>query len=245
MRTMIKLLAVLALVVATFSQHATASAVGGPVFIYPTDGQTLDYEGSYLFKVQPIASAEGFLWGFFQNGVMVWENYRDEGVLSGNEYGIHPGTIAHSKFAPGDVEVWVRAAINGQWTDATVITIHLQPRATSNEVTIDVKPGSQSNPLNPKSSGKIPVAILSTPGFDAPSAVDKTSLTFGRTGDELSLAFCNKKGEDVNDDGLLDLVCHFKTKFAGFQMGDTVGILKGQTLDDVSIEGRDSVRILK
>jgi len=82
-----------------------------------------------LFKVKAIPSAEGFLWGFFQNGVMVWENYRDEGTLSGNEYGIHPGSIAHSKFAHGDVEVWVRASINGQWTDATVITIHLQPRS--------------------------------------------------------------------------------------------------------------------
>lgn len=59
---------------------------------------------------------------------MIWENYRDEGTLSGNEYGIHPGSVAHSKFTPGDVEVWVRASINGQWTDATVITIHLQPR---------------------------------------------------------------------------------------------------------------------
>jgi uncharacterized delta-60 repeat protein len=97
-----------------------------PVFDYPVDGQILDYEGSYLFRVQPIPAAEGFLWGFFQNGVMVWENYRDEGVLSGNEYGIHPGTLAHSKFVPGPVEVWVRASINGQWTDAAVITIHLQ-----------------------------------------------------------------------------------------------------------------------
>ena len=96
-----------------------------PEFIYPVDGQVLDYEGSYLFKVKPVPSAEGFLWGFFQNGVMVWENYRDEGILSGDEYGIHPGTLAHSKFVPGPVEVWVRASIDGQWTDAAVITIHL------------------------------------------------------------------------------------------------------------------------
>jgi hypothetical protein len=222
----------------------TTSGVAGPVYVYSTDGQTWDYEGSYLFKVQPIASAEGFLWGFFQNGVMVWENYRDEGTLSGNEYGIHPGTIAHTKFVPGDVEVCVRATINGEWTDATLITIHLQPHATSNEVTIDIKPGGQTNPINTRSSGKIPVVIFSTPNFGALSTVDKTSLTFGRTGGELSLAFCNK-GEDVNDDGLLDLVCHFKTKSTGFQVGNTVGFLKEQNLEGVSIEGSDLVRILK
>lgn len=98
-----------------------------PVFVYPVNGQTLDYEGSYLFKVKPIPSAEGFLWRFFQSGVMVWENFRDEGTLSGEEYGIHPGTEAHSRFVPGPVEVWVRAWVNGAWTDATVITIYLEP----------------------------------------------------------------------------------------------------------------------
>jgi hypothetical protein len=80
-------------------------AVGGvnkPVFVYPVNGQTLDYTGSYLFKVEPIAAAQGFLWGFFQNGVMVWENYRDEGILSTNEYGIHPRTTAHSKRLSGN-----------------------------------------------------------------------------------------------------------------------------------------------
>ena len=56
---------------AGFAQGST------PVFVYPIDGQTIDYEGSYLFKVEPIANAQGFLWGFFQNGVMVWENFRD------------------------------------------------------------------------------------------------------------------------------------------------------------------------
>jgi len=120
--------------------------------------------------------------------------------------------------------------------------------ASSNQViqvSIDIKPGSLSNPINPKSLGTIPIAILSTPDFDASLEVDKTSLTFGRTGDEHSLVFCNKNGEDVNDDGLLDLVCHFKTKLTGFQIGDTVGTLKGQTVNGVPIEGQDTVRILK
>ncbi|MFN8479724.1 MAG: hypothetical protein U0074_18060 [Kouleothrix sp.] len=97
-----------------------------PVFVYPVDGQTLDYVGSYLFKVTPVTSQQVYLWGFFQNGVMIWENLRDEGTLSNNEYGIYEGTLGHSKFKPGNVQVWVRASNNGQWTDATVITINLQ-----------------------------------------------------------------------------------------------------------------------
>ena len=113
-----------------------------------------------------------------------------------------------------------------------------------NEASIDIKPGSQSNPINRKSSGKTPVAILSLPDFDAPSEIDKASLTFGSTGDEASLAFCNKGAEDVNNDGLLDQVCHFYTKKTGFQKGDVEGILKGQTVDGIPIEGSDLVTIL-
>ena len=81
-------------------------------------------------------------------------------------------------------------------------------------------------------------------GINALMQVDQKSLTFGSTGDEASLAFCNPKGEDVNGDGLKDLVCHFYTQKTGFQCGDTEGILKGQTLDSTLFEGRDSVRIV-
>jgi probable HAF family extracellular repeat protein len=117
----------------------------------------------------------------------------------------------------------------------------------SESVTIDIKPGSEANSINPKSKGKIPVAILSTEDFDAPSQMDQNPLTlrFGSTGNEPSLAFCNPKGEDINGDGLEDLVCHFYTQETGFgdQCGDTEGILRGMTMDGISIEGRDSVRI--
>lgn len=108
---------------------------------------------------------------------------------------------------------------------------------------IDIKPGSLPNSINPKSRGKIPVAVLSNPDFDAPNLVNRTSLTFGRTGDETSLAFCNKSPEDVNGDGSPDLVCHFDTVKASFQLGDTRGVLKGQTIERIPIIATDSVRI--
>jgi hypothetical protein len=70
--------------------------------------------------------------------------------------------------------------------------------------------------------------------------VDQTSLKFGRTGNESSLAFCGSP-EDVNRDGLPDLVCHFATQMTGFQTGDTQGVLTGKTTDGTSISGTDSV----
>ena len=244
MKTTVRLFVLLAIMLAILGQHSTASALSGPAFDYPVDGQVLDFEGSYLFRVHAVPHAQGYLWGFFQNDVMVWENYRDEGTLSGTEYGIHPGTVAHSSFAPGEVEVWVRAMIKGQWTDATVITIQLVPR-TVYTIAIDIMPGDPSNRINPNSEGSIKVALLSTPDFDAPAIVDRTSLTFGRTGSEDSLGWCTTKGKDVNQDGLPDLVCAFSIRTSGFQRDSTVGIVMGQTLDGTSIQGSDAVSVSK
>jgi hypothetical protein len=110
-------------------------------------------------------------------------------------------------------------------------------------VDIDIKPGSSAGPIRLSSNGKIPVAILSTPTFDAPSKVDQTSLTFGRSGYEHSLASCDTP-VDVNGDGLPDLLCHFTTRLTRFQIDDTEGVLRGRTLDDLLLEGRDSIKVV-
>jgi hypothetical protein len=112
-------------------------------------------------------------------------------------------------------------------------------------VDIDIKPGRVPNSVNPLANGNIPVAILSTEVFDAFNEVDSSSLTFGRTGDEPSLLFCNREPEDVNADGLGDWICHFDTLAAGFLLGDTQGVLKGQTGTGDQIKGTDSVRPVK
>ena len=117
------------------------------------------------------------------------------------------------------------------------------------QVEIDIKPGSFPNSINPKSKGKIPVAILSTSEFDAPEMVDIDSLTFGRTGDEDSLAFCDPKPKNKDKtknkgkNKVEDLICHFYTEDTGFECGDTKGVLKGMTMDGTPIQGSDSVRI--
>ena len=111
-------------------------------------------------------------------------------------------------------------------------------------VDISIKPDADTPvPINAKSHGKIPVAILSTSTFDAVTTVDTNSITFGRTGNEDSLAFCNTNGEDVNGDGRLDLVCHFETDQTGFQPGDTTGILKAKTIQGFPLIAQEAVVI--
>jgi hypothetical protein len=101
------------------------AALPGPSFVYPTDGQTLDYGKSFLFKVNPVNGASGYLYGFFQGGTAVWENYHDEHILSSTEYGIATDSPGHRAIHPGALQVWVRALVDGQWTDATIININI------------------------------------------------------------------------------------------------------------------------
>jgi len=112
------------------------------------------------------------------------------------------------------------------------------------QVAIDIKPGSSPNSINPKSQGRIPVAILSSPNFDAPARVNIGSLTFGPTGIEASPVHLS--AQDVNGDGYPDLMCHFRTQDAGFQVGHTEGTLKGETSENPPLlfQGKDSVRIV-
>jgi hypothetical protein len=112
------------------------------------------------------------------------------------------------------------------------------------QITIEIKPGSDDlAPINPKSKGKIPVALLSSSKFDAMN-VDVSSLTFGATGDEKSFSRCDQSGEDVNGDGRLDLVCHFENQLAGFEKGDLEGIIRGKTKWGTRIEGRAFLKVL-
>ena len=111
------------------------------------------------------------------------------------------------------------------------------------QIGIEIKPGAGSiAPLNPKSKGNIPVALLSSADFDA-LQVDRNSLTFGSTGDERSLLRCGKDGEDVNRDGRPDLVCHFDNQAASFDPSDEEAVLRG-TIGGRPFEGRGWLKIV-
>ena len=131
-------------------------------------------------------------------------------------------------------------------SDTAQVAISLSDVAETASLSIDIRPGDSSNQINIKSHGKLDVAILSTAAFDV-FDVDVGSLTFGRTGDEDSLSR-NPHGPryryaDVNGDGRLDLVATFEIELTGFEVGDTLGILKGRTLGGLSLEGSDEVTI--
>lgn len=112
-------------------------------------------------------------------------------------------------------------------------------------VEIAIKPNNNDKwaHINPKSRGKLPVAILSTPGFNAVTEIDISSLSFGSSGHENSLYKCHK-GKDVNGDGRLDLFCHFNNQAANFKRDDVVGTLMGSLKDGTQIKGMAPLKVL-
>ena len=107
------------------------------------------------------------------------------------------------------------------------------------EVSIDIKPGSIPNKINPGSLGVIPVAILTTGTFDA-TTVDPNTVRFGATGTETaSIHFAL---EDVDADDDTDLILHFKTRSTRLLCGDTSASLIGNTYSGQIIAGSDSIR---
>ena len=110
--------------------------------------------------------------------------------------------------------------------------------------TIDIKPGSDPNSINLKGKGVIPVAILTTPDFDA-TTVNWTTVSFEGASpahdlsDPLALADHQR---DVDEDGDIDFVFHFRTQDTGIVTGDIEACLEGTTLGGTFIQGCDSVR---
>ncbi len=111
------------------------------------------------------------------------------------------------------------------------------------QVPIVIKPGNNGiAPINPKSRGKIPVAILGSADFDVMN-IDLDTLRFGSKGDEESLWKCNWTGTDINGDGRVDRICHFKNQKAAFEPTDAEAILTGE-VNGKKFEGRGYLKVV-
>ena len=111
----------------------------------------------------------------------------------------------------------------------------------STRVTIDIKPGDKHNVINPRSHGRVWVAVLSDTdnetAFD-PLQIDIATVRFGPDG-----ATTNRyQVRDVNKDGLGDLLVQFRIPDTGIQCGDTEATLTGETFDGREVSATDSIK---
>lgn len=109
-------------------------------------------------------------------------------------------------------------------------------------VDIDIMPDGDFNPINLNSQGVVPVAILGSDAFHV-ADVDTATLAFGPGG----AAPTHKQGghfEDVDEDGLTDLVSHYRAQESGIEAGDVEACVRGETFNGISFEGCDFVSIV-
>lgn len=108
-----------------------------PKWVSPTDS-TLSLGTTYTFKTESVPGASGYLFGFKQDldgngeyddkkGEMIWENYQNNRTLSPkSSYTIK----LDSRFRAIPLQVWVRAMVNGVWTDAQIKTFNVSGSST-------------------------------------------------------------------------------------------------------------------
>lgn len=220
------------------------SDISGSILIYSfNDGvQVLDQTNSIptLFLASTDANGNISTWSMqatadFPTPITVGDIYRQIGTFSVTTGARDQGAIARCiSVSNGDCEL---TKVNlgriygspGEWQQGDV----------SINITIDIKPGSDTNPINLRSKGVIAVAVLTSEDFDA-LQVDPDTVQFGS--ESATKAHTQVHVEDVDFDGDMDLVFHFRTQETGIQCGDTEATLTGETFDGQSFAGIDSIR---
>lgn len=202
-----------------------------------------DYELRYAVEAPFTFPGGGLLVGFGGSPPGAYADFGCEQVLVQTDGGDASGHFyARFFFKPdqtlGVLDVLTGGGGNGVALGGVVILPIIR-------VVIDIKPGSSENPINVKSKGVIPVAVLSTQvshgepvDFDA-TTIDPTTVRFGP-----GLASPRSGGhvEDVDGDGDLDMVFQFDTQASGIGCSDTEAKLTGKTTSGVQFEGTDAIR---
>ncbi len=167
-------------------------------------GQTYDFSGSFS---DPGIEDDPWAW------VIAWGDGTadDAGTTSDQSAAIE---ASHQVCAAGDytVTLSVTDKDGGVGSDDLVLSV---PHVA---VEIDILPGSDDNPIRVgRGGGTIPVAIMGSVDFDV-AEIDPSTLTLGDETDPDTSVQQKNNGtysvaiEDVDGDGIMDLVAHFAVR---------------------------------
>jgi len=210
--------------------------------------QVFDLNGNFLFKFGSFGSGDGQ----FDQPIGVAVDSSDQIIIADQKN--HRIQVFDSNgnflfkfgsFGTGDGQFRFPNRVAVDSTDSIIVldlfNNRVQVFGTPSiiQVTIDIKPGSDPHSINTKNMGLVTVAILGSLSFDV-TQVDVTTLTFGPAG---ASPVHSGHLEDVNGDGLTDLVSHYVQKQTGLAVGDIQACITGVLLDGTPISGCDSVKV--
>lgn len=134
---------------------------------------------------------------------------------------IDEAEIYNRALSAAEIAAIFTAGNTGKCKETTTISISIKPKH-----------------INPTKKGIIQVAILSTSTFRA-NTIDLTSIRFGKTGTEA--AFVHPVLKDIDKDGDIDMLLHFKTQDTAIKCGDVTAWLTGKSSGGQTIKGSDSI----
>ncbi|MFP3902747.1 MAG: hypothetical protein ACLFWB_00765 [Armatimonadota bacterium] len=123
---------------------------------------------------------------------------------------------------------------------------------TSPKVIIDIKPSSNPNPINMKSPGVVPVAVLTTPTFDAYDVIPQSIKFAGAspirwTYEDVGVSPATPDGEPHPPDGDMDLLLFFNKQDLNLQKGQEWACITGVYKPNgyyISFQACDTVKVL-
>jgi len=148
-------------------------------------------------------------------------------------------TLAVGAYLEDSVATGIDGAQSNTGFSGTVVAVQAfggMPTRNANPPSFDL--GSDPNAINPRSKDVIPVAVLGSENFDATQA-DFSTAEFGPG---KASPVHDGHVEDVNNDGIFDMVFHFNTRDTSIACGDTEATLSGETFGGDAFTGTDSVK---
>jgi len=181
----------------------------------------------------------------------------DNGDYSGSAYIFKRyGTawIEETKITPSDGSSWDMFGISvsisgsyslvGAWWDNEMTGSAYVFKRTYIPVNVDIRPDDYPNTINPKSKGKVPVAVLTNDDFDA-SGIDPDTVIFLDAIPVMNII------EDVDSDGDEDMLFFFNIQELNFELLEYIenqefpfATLTGETYDGTPVKGKDTVRLI-
>jgi hypothetical protein len=207
----------------------------------PYTGNSVDRDTEFIFfagsEVYELVDPDGRVYVMQSYSHQVDDTLTEADLPGlGSRLQLPPGWSFRVRVVPGEYVVEDQDGV------ATVIQDELRNSyqlVLPTPIEIDIRPGSAVNPIQPRARGVVPVALLGSETFDV-ADVDVASLAFGPAG----AAPAHGAGgqlSDVNRDGFLDLVSHYRVARVGIAPDDEMACVNGTIFDGTPFEGCDSV----